>query len=1535
VSFYSPIDPVDEEKLLNDVKGNIDKQKQTEEIVNIDVAKRVGSIYKDHPYIPASVVLSLAKGGASNQAVKTVASMSGNYLVNRENKPKKSWFQRNVYDKVKTASRWSIASLDLIPDLLQNTASQAFSKNDPAGFDGWFKSTKFGTMLSDSEISGEGFFIGGEAATNQAERAREFRGTINGSAWSIGRGAAEVWFTPGSKPYSILSGFIDAAVLVAGDPTNYYGATIGKQLAKGRQLPGLSGEGLEAARKLARGEAGLEAVESVAFNQSKFGKWVQTNSGAKRLIGNINEIAGKTDEAVELRTAKILEMFDYKIDPDTAARFAESGGSVDQVYGLLGEASGRLANLADDILLPSDIKDISGAGRFYSFKERTPLRNLRQGRWFSMMPESSVVINGTGLERSKSIKNYVNYMRGIGIKEAEQEEVISLAVKAFRSQDPAEAKTLLDGVFNNLVDKALENAGVSNSQVRAKFISEAQEKLVKARAYNADELGKLDDGGFVKTLLDPENGFFTPEQLSQLSPELLANGKLAGPGSVVELLNNVQFLPDYRAMRALTGNPFARRLLRSTKTGDQRRAVTLLQTAQQDIWKPMQLATGGYIFRNMFDAQIRMAVAGKKGFFNHPFQYIMLAMNKRAGYSIGDEAFNMKLFSGKLRTPEGLDDFFEAITFGINKNLEDTRYGMERLVRNGNFELVNRGQDASAHTLGYVDNLALSHNDPVLPRLAKWASLEPEERSERVLKWLNETTAGKKEKEKIKNYLRNFQIGDPEGRLPRANLGLTDEVLSDDRFLVEWIERLSEFKLNTIVRGDDDLRIVAAFDRVPLYTQTAEGTKLAADRVRVPSQSLQEFISKDPDFIGSIVKGSAFGADETVEGVVIGVVREGKQEFALIQPVFAGSAFTDNWLGSNNLRDLIDMKGAEGKLAATVKRAERGLTQDSKSRLSKASEIWDEATDFFFRRVYGRASAWAEKSPVFRQYYYDNVAQNIDLLSRDEATKLISKIKESSAQQKIKEWEYVGSRGRWQEIQKAAKAANGDGTIKQLDEFAQALALEDTKTLLYNATEKNNIEDIMRIIVPFGSAWREVLGTYIEFMIEDPTRLRKAQQIFNGATKFDPDANGEGFFYKDPTTGEYSFNFPWSSSLTKLVTGVEAPMQAPVKRLSVGYTVMPSLGPVGQITASAIIPDTPKFDVLTEIFLPYGRTTGIAFQPNWLKKAVDAYRANEGDAQSLYGNTYVDTVRALAASGQYDLSDINEQDKLYADARNKARILTALRAVGQFLGPTSPQAEFKVPTNEGDVYATALTKELYRLQSENYDTAIDEFIKTFGEDAFIYLSSKTRSVAGGLEASEEFGDWERSNQGLFQKYPDVAGFMAPSGDDFSFEVWNRQLRSGKRERLTAREVVEQAQYRIASSRYRALRDKLPANPSQQQKDWLRQWRVQLNKEYPSFPVVADFNPGEYPAKIVALKNLVMEPSLSDNNVAQTTAQYLAFRDKAIARYVQSGGREGGFGQAKAAEPLRDWLFNVGQALMLETPEFGRIWDRLLSNEVEQ
>ncbi len=115
-----------------------------------------------------------------------------------------------------------------------------------------------------------------------------------------------------------------------------------------------------------------------------------------------------------------------------------------------------------------------------------------------------------------------------------------------------------------------------------------------------------------------------------------------------------------------------------------------------------------------------------------------------------------------------------------------------------------------------------------------------------------------------------------------------------------------------------------------------------------------------------------------------------------------------------------------------------------------------------------------------------------------------------------------------------------------------------------------------------------------------------------------------------------------------------------------------------------------------------------------------------------------------------------------------------------------------------------------------------------------------------------------------------------------------------------------------------LCDKLPASPSAEQKAWLRRWRQKLNKEYPGFPVVAEFNPGEFPAKIEELTRMVQESSLADNDVAQATALYLRKRDQAL----QSAASAGYSSLASnAAAPLRDWLIGHAQAIVAETPEF--------------
>ena len=84
-----------------------------------------------------------------------------------------------------------------------------------------------------------------------------------------------------------------------------------------------------------------------------------------------------------------------------------------------------------------------------------------------------------------------------------------------------------------------------------------------------------------------------------------------------------------------------------------------------------------------------------------------------------------------------------------------------------------------------------------------------------------------------------------------------------------------------------------------------------------------------------------------------------------------------------------------------------------------------------------------------------------------------------------------------------------------------------------------------------------------------------------------------------------------------------------------------------------------------------------------------------------------------------------------------------------------------------------------------------------------------------------------------------------------------------------------------------------------------------------------------------MRKVIELPQLQDNKVAQSVASYLDYRDKAVQQYIAAGGKEGGFDTAKKAEPLRDYLVSIGQALIQQNPDFARIWDRELSSEVDK
>jgi hypothetical protein len=1541
------------ERLLREQET--DKQKKQQ--VDPAVAQRAAQIYKDAPYIPASVILSMAKNGTSQQAIdgiKNTAALKTARDLDPQKPKKKGWFQEAIYDNVKAASRWSFAALQLVPDLAQNVASQAFSGNDPAGFDGWFKSTQLGTLMSNTQEAGEGWFLGEEAMEKQGERARRVRGTINGSAWTIGRGAAEVAFAPGSKPYSLLSGFIDASVTLGTDPTLYAGKALKSVKAARAAIPGLSSQqDIANASRLARGQAGLNSVEGLAFQASDFGKFVTNDSRAKRFTARLVENATDTTKSVEEKTLYILENW-KGITPTKAKEFAEASDET-QVLGLLGEASARLSNNTDDLLMTRDIRDIKMARKTADLddaaKERIPgYRSL--SRWFETMPKGTVVINGTGQDKTEAVLSYARYLRGLGISDetTEFKDVMGKVVSAYSSTDPAQARAGAKQAYDYAFTVIAEKAGIK-SPVQMKAIQDAVEnaRTALSRIYTVDEFSVTDDGGMFQSLRQylPDNA------LDEFNGDIHDQLVISGPGALVELTDEVQVLPDFRKLRALAGNPW---LTRASKTGEQRKAAIAAEYVQQDIWKPLALATGGYMMRNMIDAQTRMAMGGFSSVWRHPQDFIMWAMRRKGGFDIGGNNFggaiekNIKIKDFDLFTASANKEqknFWNALTFDLHKNLRDPSYAESKLFRNGSFGLASRTSDAGAHTTGYVDNLAQIHSDPINGLLSGLITqgLTKDQRRTKIIDWLNQP-----DQKEIFGQLRDYFESGVEISKPGTNKKVLIPITGPiDEVVYEWVDKLSELKVNNITRGNENLNIVAAYNRVPLTEVAPNGRLVAVGK----EETFVNDIDPDNFITGAGDPGSIIRLADGKEGVIIrveDVARPGIDPFtgqpfppearAIIQPVHNGSAFSADGLGTENLTNLINDMGDNGELANIVKRGERGLVDDP-TRSSKFEQARSSFVDFFFVGLYGKATQVLEKSPVFRQAYYREVYENADLLSPAAAFDIVTTAQKNADNLGVKLDNYLGGkqvRERLDEI--ANSTSDATGTVEQLDAYAKAVALNDTKQLLYNATERTNLEDVMRIVVPFGAAWKEVLGTYAKAVIEDPTRIRKAQLIVTGGERSDMGifggTEGEGFFYKDATTGEYSFNFPLSGSIGKLLTGQDVALQAPLKRISIGLGVVPSIGPMAQIAASRIIPDTPSADFISSFLLPYGDKTKLQLTPMWVTRMIEAVEGNTLNLQTVYGNTYIETLRALSASGEYNLADFDEQEKLYADARNKARIITGLRALGQFFGPTSPSPEFKIDTLQGDMYGTQLVKEFQKLQSENYDTAVKRFLEIYGNSAILYLSNKTESVAGGLEATDDFGDWERGEgKGLINKYRDVAGFMAPAGDDFSFEVWSRQIEKGLRRRLTDREIVELAQYRVAASQYRELRDKLPASPSDEQKAWLRQWRKKLNSQYPGFPVVAEFNPGEFPGKIEQLGRLVQEEALADNDVAKATRFYLQARQKAIQQYVNSGGSEGGFKTAQATANLREWLVGISKALREEVPEFSRIYDRLLSAEVEE
>ena len=209
LSFFSP---EVQQAAANEIKARERLRQSALQGATPELAQTVSNIYQRANFLRPSQVLPLAKANASPQTVDFANEQAAKLTTQDVPEEPESWWKRNIYGNLKKASRYTFAALSIFPESVQNIAANI--ANDAPGDDFW-KSTSIGTMLEDSEKAGSGFFMGGEAAELQAERARKYRGTIDEErkrAFTVGRASAKLIFDEDSTAYSILSGLIDASI---------------------------------------------------------------------------------------------------------------------------------------------------------------------------------------------------------------------------------------------------------------------------------------------------------------------------------------------------------------------------------------------------------------------------------------------------------------------------------------------------------------------------------------------------------------------------------------------------------------------------------------------------------------------------------------------------------------------------------------------------------------------------------------------------------------------------------------------------------------------------------------------------------------------------------------------------------------------------------------------------------------------------------------------------------------------------------------------------------------------------------------------------------------------------------------------------------------------------------------------------------------------------------------------------------------------------------------------------------------------------
>jgi hypothetical protein len=1031
--------------------------------------------------------------------------------------------------------------------------------------------------------------------------------------------------------------------------------------------------------------------------------------------------------------------------------------------------------------------------------------------------------------------------------------------------------------------------------------------------------------------------------LAQVSAEggnveyLLANGKKIQFSQFDPLIDSqlTAFVkwPDVDQMRQLTGamrDIFSRGEL----VQDVRRVATDLFDAR---FKQLVLVGRvSYIARNIMDMQVRSYLAGSSTLFNHPLRMIALMVGNPEGNGIQKQLSKMARFQNDVFGK----NFDRMLT--SDENAKFTSTALADADRYAALMARSLGFGVGSAAAGYrqlpTGMRFIGSTDKKFNRA--WASGILQYRASDAARLV----AGGLDSGAVQDGVKLWHFQEAPAFIEAKRLQGLDYQNPDD-----YLKIITDFMFET-KRGRDLRKLIADVDEETRAVMMDANETVAREAVEAYFKTIQMGI--DNLSAGSKEIRDYIAGKQMVD--VNGNVQVHRMDSNIPR---------DRWLAKilAGHRASVDVENTVGQL-----RLPSEFTAGGRGLVAR----WDTAVSAFFR-LSSTIEKRASLGPEFRQQYWNGVAENAPLLSRQAGEEILKVAEKELRGVRVFGLPASATNPALAKLRAAVKDLPAEGGINRVDmnDIASAYASRQLEKLFYDATRQKQYAAAARLVAPFVSAWANTLSVWGGLITKDVTntfKLAGQARAYKAANAFEflnhPETGAiyewlgegwhdpsQGFIFNDPTYGDKRIVMPFAGDLLGAmlspVAGVDVPgmpvsLSVPSLNLAFSNELLPGVGPAIQLTVGRAIQNQNGWiaDQLRDIIYPFGapeKGTGLieTFTPAWAQRILYGLQFDSYEKKNI--STLRPIMAYLATTGKYGDLPISaeQQNKLIEDSFRVNRVLALWRGIMQNVSPGSIAPMILAKDKSGELHVQALMvndfAQIRANNPDNYATAISKWADKYGENALFALVSGTR---GGITPTDKAWQFYTENRDDANQFPNAFALFFPGGV-YSAEFAKWQEQRGQRFKLTPADMQAEAASYVYSARKAKLQQDeatavaMGADPRDAHDVYLAR-KDALDAEFGGEPETRSIGvPRETLVKEVtqALGN----EKFAATNAGKGLAAFLDARSQALAAINQLGFENL---NGKTVAPIADWLNSKAYEIISQYEDFSVMYWRVFAAE---